>query len=420
MIAQGSGIKSTQRLKPGRGPLVAFFLVLACLVGAGIIGGLLPRLSRQKGLLAASLEVAERKPVVIASPAHFSGSQDAIDLPGDLQAIIESPIFARADGYLKTRFSEMGDHVKAGQVMAELETPELDQQIAQARATAAQGQSMLKEMQADLALARANKDMSKVTQGRWQKLVELGVLSRQEGDEKASDLEVKEAQVAKAEATLGTAQETIRISQANLARLEELKAFARVTAPFDGVVTARNVDVGVLINSGNGGASKEMFRVAQIQPLRIFVNVPQTYVAQIHPGGSAELRVQERPGQVFPAHVKSISTSLDTASRAMLAILVTPNSDATLYPGMYAQVRFSAANAKPILRIPGDAVVLGTAGPRVATVGPDHIVHFKSITIGQDLGTEVEVTSGLAAGTLVISNPTDAVQENVVVEVRNR
>lgn len=420
MTAQETGVKPNQRLKPGRGPLVAFFLVLACLVGAGIIGGLLPRLSRHKGLLAASQEVAERKPVVIASAAHFSSSQDTIDLPGDLTAVIESPIFARADGYLKTRFAEMGDHVKAGQVMAELETPELDQQIAQARATLAQSQSALKELQADIALSRANMGLSKATRDRWQSLVQKGVFSRQEGDEKQADLAVKEAQVAKAEAVLGTAQDTIHGSQANLARLEQMKAFARVTAPFDGVVTARNVDVGVLINSGNGGATKEMFRVAQIQPLRIFVNVPQTYVAEIHANQPAELRVQERPGQVFPAKVSHISTSLDTTSRAMLAILVTPNPDATLYPGMYAQVRFSAPNAKPILRIPGDAVVLGTAGPRVATVGADHIVHFKSIMIGLDLGSEVEVTSGLAPGTLVISNPTDAVQEDTVVEVRTR
>lgn len=420
MIAQENGVKSNQRVKPRADALVAFFVLLGVTVAGLMLAGLLPRLSRQKSLLAASQQVAERMPVVIASAAYFASSQEAIDLPGDLQALIESPIFARADGYLKTRYSELGDHVKAGQVMAELETPELDQQIAQARAVSAQGQSTLKELQADLDLARANRDMSKVTRDRWQNLLQKGVVSRQEGDEKRADLAVKEAQVAKAEATLATAQDTIRASQANLARLEQMKAFARVTAPFDGLVTARLVDVGVLINAGNGGASKEMFRVAQIQPLRIFVNVPQTYVAQIHPGATAELRVQERPGQAFPAVVKSISTSLDTTNRSMLAILVTPNSDATLYPGMYAQVRFSAANAKPILRIPGDAVVLGTAGPRVATVGPDHIVHFKGITIGQDLGSEVEVTSGLSSGTLVISNPTDSVQENAVVEVRNR
>ncbi len=406
------------RPKPGRRPVVVFFLVLAALVAAGIIGGLLPRLSREKGLLAASQVIAERKPAVTATAAHLAPGKDTIDLPGDLQAVIESPIFARADGYLKTRFSEMGDHVKSGQVMAELETPELDQQISQAQATMAQAQSSLKELNADLALARANLGLSKVTRDRWLKLVEQGVMSHQDGDEKQADFAVKEATVAKAEASLATAQETVRANEAALKRLEQLKAFARVTAPFDGVVTFRNVDVGVLVNSGNGGANKEMFRVAQIQPMRIFVNVPQTYVAQIHAGQQAELRVQERPGQVFPASVSHISRELDTGSRAMLAILVTPNGDSSLYPGMYAQVRFAVPNSRPALRIPGDAVMLGSSGARVAVLGSDNVVHIRAITIGEDLGSEVEVTSGLAAGDMVISSPTDAVQEGAVVEVR--
>lgn len=207
----------------------------------------------------------------------------------------------------------------------------------------------------------------------------------------------------------------IHASQASLGRLEELKSFARVTAPFDGVVTARDVDIGTLITAGN----KELFRVAKIDPLRIFVNVPQTFVQDMQNGQAAELRVQERPGQVFPAHVTNISNSLDTNSRSMLVILETPNPGATLFPGMYAQVRFSAVRSRPTLRIPGDAIILGTNGARVATVDAGHLVHFKSVTIGQDLGSEVEVTSGLSPGEMVISNPSDSVQENVLVEVRN-
>jgi RND family efflux transporter MFP subunit len=195
-----------------------------------------------------------------------------------------------------------------------------------------------------------------------------------------------------------------------------MKSFSRVTAPFDGVVTARDVDIGTLITSGN----KELFRVAKIDPLRIFVNVPQTYVEHIHNGQSAELRVQERPGRVFPVKVTGFSNSLDTSSRSMLVILLTPNPGATLYPGMYAQVRFSSVGTKPALRVPGDAIILGKSGASVATVGSDQTVHFKSITIGQDLGSEVEVTSGLSEGELVISNPSDSVQENVAVEVKNR
>ena len=420
MMVQDTGARSDRDLKPSRRPVLWLFVVLALVVAAGVVGGLLPRLARQKGLLAASQEVVNRKPVVIASPAHYAASRDAIDLPGDLQSIVESPIFARADGYMKTRLVDIGDRVKAGQTMAELETPELDQQITQAHATLAQAQSTWKELSANIDLARANLNLARTTRDRWQRLLDKGAVSRQDSDEKQADFAVRQAETERAQATLATAQDTIHASQANLRRLEEMKGFARVAAPFDGIVTARNVDVGTLINAGNGGASREMFRVARIQPLRIFVNVPQTYVENVSSGQSAELRVQERPGQVFPARVTNVSKSLDTSSRAMLVILETPNPGATLYPGMYAQVRFAAPGARPMLRVPGDTIVLGETGPRVATVAADHIVHFKKIAIGQDLGTEVEVISGLAPGELVISNPTDSVVEGAAVEVRGR
>ncbi len=409
-----------QRSQAGSRPILLFFGVVAVAIAIAIVGGLLPRLSRQKGLLAASEEVSARRPVVIASPVHLAAAKDTIDLPGDLQSMIESPIFARADGFIRTRLVDIGDHVKTGQLMAEIETPELDQQIGMARAVLAQSQSALKEMEADITLSQANMNLAKVTLDRWQRLADRGVVSRQDRDEKQADFAVKQAQTEKAQATLTTAHDTIRGNESNLARLEQLKAFSRVTAPFDGLVTARNVDVGTLINAGNGGASKEMFRVARIQPLRIFVNVPQTFVEEMHNGQTAELRVQERPGLVFPAKVTNISSSLDTNNRSMLVILETPNPGATLFPGMYAQVRFAGSRPRPTLRVPGDTVMMDKNGARVAVVGPDHVVHFRSITIGQDLGSEIEVISGVAAGEMVVSNPSDAVQENAVVDVRSR
>jgi RND family efflux transporter MFP subunit len=416
MMARQTPAASEKRTKPGRRPVVLFFAVLAIVVAAAIAAGLMPRLARQKGLLAAAQEVADRKPVVIATAARLASSKDAIDLPGDLVAMIETPILARADGYLKSRLVDLGYRVAAGQPMAEIETPELDQQISQARASLSQAQAGIKELQADISLAQANLDLARVTWTRWQKLVDQGVISKQDADARRADLAVKEAQAQKAEAALATAQENIHVVQANLRRLEELKSFARVTAPFDGVVTARNVDIGTLITAG----SKEMFRVAQIQPMRIFVNVPQTNVASIHQGDSAELRVQEKPGQVFPAKVTGISTALDATSRAMLVILQTPNTGAVLYPGMYAQVRFAPAQGRPALRIPGDTLIMSKDGPRVAVVGTDHLIHFRSIAVAQDLGSEVEVSSGLSAGDMVVSNPSDAVRENAAVEVRSR
>jgi RND family efflux transporter MFP subunit len=416
MMAQKAGAGQGQRPKAARRPALVFFAVVAALVATAIIAGVVPRLAKEKSLLAASQEEALKKPVVLVSKARLEASKGSIDLPGDLQAMIESPIFSRADGYLKTRLVDVGSHVKTGDLMAEIETPELDQQISQARATLAQAQSNQKELQADISLAKANLDLAKVTSERWERLLAKGVVPRQDVDERKADLEVKRAQVEHAEASLATAQDTIRASQANLNRLQELKGFARVTAPFDGVVTTRNVDIGTLINAG----SKEMFRVARIDPLRIFVQVPQTYVASMHEGQMAELHVDERPGQVFPARVTNVANSLDATSRSMLVILQTPNPGGTLYPGMYSQVRFSMANAKPLLLVPGDTLQTVKTGPRVAVVGPDNVVHFRQVTIGQDLGSDVEIVSGITAGELVISNPSDVVQEGVTVEVRSR
>jgi len=420
MISHHTATQTAKR--HGRRPVIAFFAVLALLVAIAILAGSLPRLSREKRLIAASAALQRRKPVVIASTARLASSKDTIDLPGDLQSMVESPIFARADGYLKTRFVDIGDHVKNGQPMADLETPELDQQIAQAHATLAQAQASLKELQADIELSRANLNLANVTQGRWQRLADKGVVSRQDLDEKRADLGVKQAQADRAVASLATAQETVRATDANLHRLEEMKSFARVTAPFDGVVTARNVDIGTLINAGNGGASREMFRVAKIQPLRIFVNVPQTYVEEIRDGESAELRVQERPGEVFPAHVTNVSHSLDTNSRSMLVILETPNPGSLLYPGMYAQIRFPSAvhSGHALLRIPADALIVDKSGTRVAVVDSVGVVRIRDIVVSQDLGSEIEVISGLSPGELVISNPSDVVQEGAAVDVKLR
>jgi RND family efflux transporter MFP subunit len=420
MISHQTAAQTAKR--PGRRPVVGFFAALALVVAVAIVAGVLPRISREKGLTAASAARERQLPTVLASATRLAPGSETIDLPGDLQSIVESPIFARADGYLKTRSVDIGDRVKTGQLMAELETPELDQQIAQARATLAQAQASLKELQADIELSRANLNLSKVTQDRWQRLADKGVVSRQDLDEKRADLGVKQAQADRAVASLATAQETVRASDANLHRLQEMKSFARVTAPFDGVVTARNVDIGTLINAGNGGTSREMFRVARLQPIRIFINVPQTYVEEIRDGEAAELRVQERPGEVFPAHVTNISHSLDTNSRSMLVILETPNSGSLLFPGMYAQVRFRSAarTAKPLLRIPADTLVIDKTGTRVAVVDSGKMVHFRNIVVGQDLGSEIEVVSGLIPGDLVISNPSDVVQEGAAVEVKLR
>ena len=399
-------------------PLLTFFAVLGILVIAAVVAGVLPRLQHQHSVHAAvDLERVQKVPVNVTA-ARQAAAGAALDLPGDLQALIESPIYARADGYIVKRNSEIGDHVKAGQVMAEIETPEIDQQIQQARATLSNSVSSLKELEANLALARANLRLSQQTAQRWVALEQRGAVSHQETDEKRADLEVKQAQMEAAQAKIASTRDLISANEANLHRLEQVKAFSHVTAPFDGIVTARNIDVGVLINSGNGGPAKSLFSVAQTGIMRIFVNVPQAYVGSIHDGAPAELRVQELPGQVFAATVSHFTHEVDTTSRTMLAILRVPNQRGILLPGMYSQVRFPGVkSAAGVVLIPGDARLLSSNGPRVAVVDSSNRAHFREVKVGDDYGNEVEIKSGVGAGDLVIMNPPDAVKDGVEVEI---
>ena len=413
-------IKAPARPKP-RSPLralVLFFFILALLIAAGITFGTLPRRAREHALYAASRSESDRPPIVSLAPVRIAPAKIELELPGDLQAQVESPVFARVDGYLSKRLVDYGDRVKKGQELAVIETPELDQQIAQASAALSQSQSALKQLQANLVLSQANLKLAQVTFDRWKALADGGVFSRQDTDQKEADLGVRKAEVEAAQAAINTGRDTIHGNEANLHRLEEMKSFARVTAPFDGVITARNVDIGTLINSGNGGPARELFRMAQIDTLRTFVNVPQSSIASIHDGQTAELRVQERPGQAFQARVDRMTNTVDPGSRSMLVVLQVPNPRGILMPGMYAQVKFALTRAAPALLMPADALVLGRQGPRTAVVDATHHVHFRTIQLGQDFGIDIEVTDGLAAGDKVITNPTDAIRENVVVDVR--
>jgi RND family efflux transporter MFP subunit len=221
-----------------------------------------------------------------------------------------------------------------------------------------------------------------------------------------------------AEARLASARDMVAANEANVRRLEQTRSFAHVAAPFDGIVTARLMDVGTLVNAGNGGANHEIFRVADLNIMRIFVNVPQTWVSAIHDGQTAELRVQELPGKVFQAVVAHTTHEVDTTSRSMLAVLRTTNPGHVLLPGMYAQVRFATSRPVSTLMIPGDALVNGTQGTRVATTGPDGKVHFKKVRVGNDFGNEVEILDGLSPDELVIMNPTDSVREGADVEAK--
>ena len=406
------------RKRPGVRPLLTFFAVLGLLLAAGIVAGLLPKLRRQQRLQAAGETQVSQRLVVNVAAARLASPKSTLDLPGDMQALIESPIFPRVEGYMAKRNVDIGDIVKAGQVMAEIETPEIDQQLQQARATVLNSQSALKELQANITLAQASLKLAETTFQRWKTLQAKGAIARQDFDEKDADFQVKRATVEAAEARLASAREIVAGNEANVRRLEQTKSFAHVKAPFDGIVTARLMDVGTLVNAGNSGANREIFRVADLNVMRIFVNVPQTWVSAIHDGQKAELRVQEIPGKVFQAAVAHTTHAVDATSRSMLAVLRTPNPNHQLLPGMYAQVRFATSRPVSTLLIPGDALVNGKEGTRVATAGPDGKVHFKNVRVGTDFGNEIEILDGLSPDDLVIVNPTDAVRDGVEVEVQ--
>ena len=408
--------------KTSRGRLIVALVVLALMLAFAIAAGLVPRLRREHGLAATAHEEAGQLPIVTVARVERSAARNDLELPGNTVALIETPVYARADGYIRRRLVDIGDRVTQGQTLAEIETPEIDQQIDQASATLLQAQANLKQMQANLLQAQANLKLAEVTARRWRNLAAKGVFAQQDADEKQANFEAQQAQVASAEASVNVAQNTISADQANLHRLRDLKAFDLVQAPYAGVITARdmNLDPGTLINSGNNGPNREMFRIAQIDVLRIFVNVPQTYVESIKPGQQAKLTMDEIPGRSFTAVVERTTNSLDTSSRTLLTILRVPNREHLLLPGMYGKVKFSLPQPMRTLMIPADALIDGANGTQAAVVGPGHKVHFRHITIGVDYGARIEVTSGLSEGDEVILNPTDAVREGATVETRIR
>jgi RND family efflux transporter MFP subunit len=304
-----------------------------------------------------------------------------------VQAYYEAPIYARTSGYLKVWHTDIGATVKKGQVLAEIDTPEVDQQLRQA--------------QADLATAQANYELARTTHERWQGLLATESVSQQDADQRAGDAAAKAA--------------ARQSAAANLARLRELESFKRVVAPFNGVVTQRNTDVGALINAGQNPGSA-LFRVADTHRLRIYVSVPQAYAAAIQPGLAAALVFADRPAQRYSASVASTARALDAASRTLQVELQIDNAAGELLPGSYAQVHFtlSAANT---LRVPVNTVLFRAHGLEVATLDNEHRVHLKSITQGRDFGTEIEVLTGVDAADILVVNPPDSISEGAPVRI---
>ncbi|MEO8660301.1 MAG: efflux RND transporter periplasmic adaptor subunit [Bryobacteraceae bacterium] len=397
-----------------RSRLLTILTICALAVACIVLAGYWPRLAKQKALVEAATE-SDHPPVVrVATVALTQGSAE-LELPCDLMALMESPINARVEGYIGKRTAEIGQWVKKGDFLAELDTPELDQQYLQAKATLAQNRASLKQLEAKLLQTRASMNLAKITSERWKKLTAGGVLSRQDADEKQATYEVQQAEEQAAEASIAAQKEALIAADANLQRLQQMKSYSRLLAPFDGVVTWRSPDVGTLISPGSGG--KDLFKVADISVIRVFVGIPQSAVPYVVPGIPVTLTVDDLPGRTFPARVSNIANALDPATRTMLAVIKIQNPDKVLKPGMYSRVKIHLKQAAQALQVPGDAVVARSQGPSVAVVDDQHRVHYRKIEIARDEGKVVQVSAGISAGDLVVINPNDEIRENRVVEI---
>jgi RND family efflux transporter MFP subunit len=326
--------------------------------------------------------------VEIISPGTGDKSQVMV-FPGTLQAFYDANIYARVPGYVRAWYEDIGAHVKKGQLLAIIDTPDLDQQIGQARA--------------NLAAAEAAQKLSAVTAQRWESLLKEGAVARQDADTKEEDLESKTA--------------SVKAAQANADQLQALKGFARIIAPFDGTVTKRTIDVGALVNAGSPSTPTDpLFAVSDVHILRLYVNVPQNYSAQITPGMSATLTVPEYPGRVFPARMVSTSNAISSQS-TLLVEFQADNSQGLLKPGDYAEVHLGLPNQGTMLSLPASALIFRAQGLQVATLGAKNRVVLKPITIGTDLGNKVIVSAGLKSADRVVNNPPDSLASGDMVRI---
>src|ERR1700736_4091220 len=377
-----SSAKKIRRGLSGRAVL-GTIIVLAIL----FVIGMLPRWRANAALTSS---VRDQRPTVSVISSQRPDDNANIVLPGSTQAIQETAIYARTNGYVRQWLVDIGAKVEAGQMLAEIETPEVDQELNQARAAAEQ--------------ASANADLARATLVRWQEMLKKQVISAQEFDERKSAADARRAD-------LGAAQ-------ANVQRLEKLQGFQKVVSPFAGIVTARNIDNGMLISAGSNGQSAPLFRIAQTETLRIYVTVPQTNASAIALGQDAAVTVREIPDKTFNAKVVRTSGALDPASRTLLTELQVPNADGQLLPGMYAEIKFGLPHDGRTLLIPGNAVMIRPDGAEVLTVDAKQIIRTRLVKLGRDLGDKVEIVSGLDSSEPLVANPSDALRDGVEVKVQ--
>lgn len=355
--------------------ILAFVIVVAI-----VVSGILPRINARASLDKETAEMAIPT-VSVIRPKHGAPAQEVV-LPANVQAYIDAPIYARTNGYLKHWYADIGAHVKADQLLADIETPEVDQQLRQSRA--------------DLATAEANLHLSEITATRYANLLKSDSVSKQDADNAAGDFAAKQA--------------TVQSAQANVKRLEELQAFEKIYAPFEGVITARNTDIGALIDSGSsGGARTELFHIAQPDKLRVYVNVPEAYSQATKPGLTADLALSEFPGRLFPGTLVRTAESIDQSTRTLLVEIRVSNPTGTLLSGAYAEVHLKLPTAASAFILPVNTLLFRSEGLRVAAITDGRHAELRPVTLGHDFGSEVEVIAGLTGDESIVINPPDSI-----------
>jgi RND family efflux transporter MFP subunit len=378
--------------------------VLLLLAVAGLIAqAAVSRVRQHARLQRSAVRAAEPLRVVLVSPQPPSHEQ-ALVLPGTVEALRQTSLFARTNGYLQQRLVDIGDRVTAGQLLAVIETPELDQQLEQARANREQAQATLEQGQARLELARISLQRIRVLSPR-------GFVAPQ-------DLDDKQAAYHAAVANVRAAQANIAQHEANIHRLRALKGFARVTAPFAGTITERRTEIGSLITAGNG-AGQALFTLAQSNPVRVMVAVPQGLTQAVQQGGAAWVSVRDFPGRPFAGKVTRDAHALDVGSRTLLTEVQVPNDDGALRPGMYAQVTLQVARPRPWLLLDASALLLTAGGPQVAVLGPDARIHLRQVFVDVDFGPELAISQGISVTDRIVKNPDSRLKEGTPAQAAN-
>ena len=433
--------------------LFTVVLLPGALVAAALFAGYLPRRSTTEQLDNAAAKRRTTPPIVNAAMVTRAPNLSEVSFPGSITPITEAYVYARAAGYLKRRYVDIGDRVSAGQLLAEIDAPDLDQQVTQAQAALAQAEGQLGQAEATLQQLIATRDLAAVTWQRYQVLTKTGAVSRQAGDTQMTASKTADANVTAGEKNVVAAKEFVHAAKATLDRLITLQGYEKVTSPFAGIVTARNVDVGALISTTGStqgpsrpnpsgpsdvAAGGEIFRVAQIGRLRVLVSLPQSEASGIHVGQPASVSIEEFPNRSFPGQITRTSNALDAASRTLLTEVQVANPTGVLLPGMYTTVRFTTNRVVPPFLVPDASLVVEANGTTLAVLQPlikselekanaagvdltvlvrARIVHFQNVQPGRDYGTTLEILDGLHDGDHVVVNPGDAVKEGAIVQM---